>query len=53
MTVYVLFEDDFGTSHIVSVYSNLDKARTERLKLESEDHPDWISYHIEEWEVSK
>ncbi len=53
MVVYVIIESDFGHGSISSIHQSLDKARAELMRLEAIDNPEWISYFIEEWEVTK
>lgn len=51
MSVFILYENDFGHAYVIGVFNSLDKARTEQAIKMSENTKDWISYQVEEWDV--
>ena len=51
MTVFAVFESDFGTGYLVKIVDSLDKARVVQAEKELQNNKDWIKYRIEEWEV--
>lgn len=51
MTVFILYENDFGHWNVIEVFDSLDKARVRHAEKESENTRDWITYNIEAWDV--
>lgn len=51
MTVFLLYEIDFGSWQVVDIFDSIEKAQVEKDSKESENTLDWISYSIQEWDV--
>lgn len=51
MSVFIVYENDFGHWSVIGVFDDLDKARVAHAEKDSENTRDWISYNIEEWDV--
>lgn len=51
MTVFIVYESDFGHLSIIDVVNSLDKARLVQAEKESTNDKDWITYFTEEWDV--
>lgn len=53
MKVFLVIENNFGTVFIGKIFANKEAALSEQARLTTLNTKEWVSYRIEERELSK